>query len=75
MTRCIVKGCTVHSPLEGEYLCPHCFTMIVTGFVPAEGSTFIHDLHNALLITTAVVDKIVLTMAMGIDGHGGSGHA
>jgi hypothetical protein len=41
--------------------------MIVTGFV-GEGSTFIHDLKDELLIASAMLETVALTMALAVDG-------
>ena len=59
--RCLVKGCTNHDATDkvGEWLCPQCFVMLTTGLI-GEGSTFIHDLRDELLIAMA---------AQGIDGN------
>jgi len=57
MNKCLVLGCTETTSVDGDFLCHHCFAMLATGYV-GEGKTFIHDLHAALLITAAMVDKI-----------------
>ena len=58
--RCLVKGCTNHDATDkaGNYLCPQCYVTLTTGLI-GEGSTFVHELHDELLIAMA---------AQGIDG-------
>jgi hypothetical protein len=68
--KCLIKGCNEHDAIDGgEWLCPHCFVMVVTGFV-GEGKTFIHDLKNELLVASAMVEKLSIIAAQAIDGGG-----
>jgi hypothetical protein len=64
--KCLVKGCNEHCPIDGEYVCPKCFVTLVTGFV-GEGTTFIHDLKAELLLTSALIDRKAVIIAMAID--------
>jgi hypothetical protein len=43
-----------------------CFVTLVTGFV-GEGTTFIHDLKAELLLTSALIDRKAVIIAMAID--------
>jgi hypothetical protein len=58
MSKCIVQGCEQHSDLPGDWLCARCFVMLHTGIV-GQGATFIHRLHDDLLLYAA---------AQGLDG-------
>jgi hypothetical protein len=64
--KCLVKGCNEHCPIDGEYVCPKYFVTLVTGFV-GEGTTFIHDLKAELLLTSALIDRKAVIIAMAID--------
>jgi hypothetical protein len=66
MKKCLVKGCNEHSLIDGEYVCSKCFVTLVTGYV-GEGTTFIHDLKAELLLTSALIDRKAVIIAMAID--------
>jgi hypothetical protein len=62
----LVKGCNEHSLIDGEHVCPKSFVTLVTGYV-GEGTTFIHDLKAELLLTSALIDRKAVIIAIAIE--------
>ena len=51
LRKCIVKGCDNHN-VQGRFigdLCAPCHSMLTTGAVSTNGSTFVHSLRDRLL--------------------------